>query len=163
VKGRRISLRIEAGALACLLAAGCGVQTNVTRSVAEESPPVPTAEPRETAPSPRGEVVSLGEPVTLSAAECSSAGRHFTVRIPSADRLDASFRGAVPGIEVRRTVVSGSAGYRNARLSPAGDSLDIDLWSRGGGMSVGALGAQTCSGGSPAEARFEFLVHFSSR
>ena len=154
--------------MACLLGAACAVQTNVTLGSADEASSVPTAAPGEAASPPPPSPARVGdapaiETVTLTAHECSTKGRHVTIPVPSPGDVDASYRGAVPGIEVRRILVSGSAGYRHARLSPSGDSLEVDLWCRGGGMLLGAAGYQTCSSGSPAEARFEFVVHYRSR
>ena len=165
-------------ALACFLGAACAVQTNVTLGSADEASAVQTAAPRAAPPTPTpvpapaasgvqparaGEVVPAIEAVTLTAEECSTTGRHATIPVPSPGDVDTSYRGAVPGIEVRRILVSGSAGYRHAHLSPSGDSLEVDLWCRGGGMLLGAAGYQSCSSGSPAEARFEFVVHYRSR
>jgi hypothetical protein len=64
----------------------------------------------------------------------------------------------VPGIEIRRTVASGTGGWRNAARK--GDVLEVDVWSRGSGIAIGALGSESCKGGDPADVRFEFIGHY---
>ncbi len=99
-----------------------------------------------------------GEPIRLQAASCRAEGRHIRVPIARPASLDPSYRGAADGIEVRRTIASGTAGVRHARLS--GGFLEADLWVRGSGVSVGALGAESCRGGEPADATFEVFAHY---
>jgi len=101
---------------------------------------------------------SLGDAVTLAAPACASKGSHIRAGVPRSEDLDVSYRGAVPGIEIRRTVRAGTAGYRNAKL--AGGTLEVDLWARGSGLVAGAVGYETCTGGAPADVSFEVVAHY---
>lgn len=175
---------------AALLAVGCQVQTNISRSPPEspvESGPVFTGAPapaseRVSTPAPvartapvapdsvsgagsllplpaiRSEAIVLA--VSLTAAPCSSVGRHLSLPIPTAKDLDDSYRGAVRGIEIQRAIASanGTGGWKNA--TRRGDVLEVDVWARGSGIVVGALGSESCKGGEPADVRFEFLGHY---
>jgi len=151
------------------LFSACSVQTNVTRKAPEETA-VPQAAPvRAVSPTPAGGgsaaatvdanlAAPIAPPVSMNAAPCASAGRHLSLPIPSAAGLDLSYRGAVPGIEIRRTAASGTGGWRHATRKE--DALEVDVWSRGSGIAVGALGSETCKGGDPADVRFEFIGHY---
>lgn len=169
------------------LAAGC-VGSNVTLGTAADDPEVPhrapTAPARRAAsasapeepapptpappssspaavpaPTPAGSLVRpLGDPVALAAEPCQAKGLHVRAVVPNPEDLDTSYRGAVPGIEIRRTVRSGTAGHRNA--SHEGGTLEVDLWVRGGGLVAGAVGFETCTGGSPGDASFEIVAHY---
>jgi hypothetical protein len=101
---------------------------------------------------------AIAPPVSVTAAPCASAGRHLSIPIPRASDLDASYRGAVRGIAVRRIIATGTGGWRNAARK--GDILEIDVWARGAGISVGALGSESCKGGEAADVRFESIGHY---
>ena len=101
---------------------------------------------------------TAGEPVHLQAAPCRAEGRHVRLPIARPESLDPSYRGAANGIEIRRTIASGTAGFRHAKLSSG--FFEADLWVRGSGISVGALGAESCKGGGPGDATFEVIAHY---
>lgn len=174
---------------AAVLAAGCAVQTNVSRPVPDDAAdiapartppratapdptPAPAPAPRSPSSPPTGEVSSsdrplsadgilpepIAAPVSIAAEPCKSAGRHLSLLVPAAQDLDDSFHGAVGGIEIRRTAASGTGGWKNAIRK--GGVLEVDIWARGSGILVGALGSESCKGGGPADVRFEFLAHY---
>ena len=100
----------------------------------------------------------LGDPVTLAAEPCASKGIRVRAVVPRPADLDPSYRGAVAGIEIRRTVQSGTGGFRHATLT--GGVFEADLWARGAGLSAGALGKETCTGGAAARVSFEVVAHY---
>jgi hypothetical protein len=122
------------------------------------APEATPAAPGPTTPPPGPSERSLGDPVPLAAPACASRGSHVRAVVPRLEDLDLSYRGAVPGIEIRRTVRAGTAGYRNARL--AGGTLEVDVWARGSGLVAGAAGYETCTGGAAADVSFEIVAHY---
>lgn len=122
----------------------------------ETQAPAPARAATPAIPAPGTE--RAGEPFVLQAAPCKSQGRHVRVPIPRPESIDASYRGAAAGIEIRRTLRAGSAGFRHVRL--AGGVLEADLWARGSGLAVGALGTEACRGGEAADVSFEVIVHY---
>jgi hypothetical protein len=134
--------------------AGAVPETPAEEPVARVAPPpAPAANP---AKSPSES--SLGDPVALAAPACASRGSHVRAVVPRPEDLDPSYRGAAPGIEIRRTVRAGTAGYRNAKL--AGGMLEVDLWARGSGLIAGAAGYESCTGGAAADVSFEIVAHY---
>ena len=140
-----------------------------TPSPSPTSPPAPAPVPSPSAavaptppaaPSPPSDLRAraAGEPLRLQAAPCRAEGRHIRVAIERPESLDISYRGAANGIEVRRTIASGTGGFRHAKLSNG--IFEADLWVRGSGISVGALGTESCKGGEPADATFEVIAHY---
>ncbi|MEO8430018.1 MAG: hypothetical protein ABI592_00815 [Acidobacteriota bacterium] len=127
------------------------------------SVPTPEASSRAPDPTPGPDPVRVGtavagEPVRLHAAPCLAQGQRVRRVIDRPESLDLSYRGAVNGVEVRQTMISGSAGFRHAKLS--GGFFEADYWVRGAGISVGALGSESCRGGEPGEATFEVIAHY---
>ena len=96
--------------------------------------------------------------IRLEAPGCQSAGRHLHIRIPRSTELDRSYRGAAAGIEIRKTVLAGAGGFRHAKLQDG--VLDVDLWARGDGIAIGALGQESCSGSGAAAVVFEAIPHY---
>jgi len=130
------------------------ISTPVSASLPVSEPaPVPAAPPS-AGPFAR----SLGDPVALAAEPCASKGIHVRAVVPRPEDLDLSRRGAVPGIEVRATIRSGSGGFRHATLS--GGVFEADLWARGSGLAAGALGKETCTGGARADVSFEIVATY---
>jgi hypothetical protein len=103
---------------------------------------------------------ALGDPVSVSAKPCESRGIHVRAVVPRPQDLDLSYRGAVHGIEIRRTIRSGAGtgGFRNAVVSSG--TLEVDLWARGSGLVAGAVGYETCTGGAAADVQFDLIAHY---
>lgn len=120
--------------------------------------PVPSVAPVSPASAESPVAQLLGDPVTLAAEPCASKGIRVRAVVPRPADLDPSYRGAVAGIEIRRTVKSGTGGFRHATL--AGGVFEADLWARGAGLSAGALGKETCTGGAAASVSFEIVAHY---
>jgi hypothetical protein len=100
----------------------------------------------------------VGEPSRLAAELCRSSGRHLRVKIPRVDSLDGRYRGVLPGLEIRQDLRSGTAGFAHARLT--GDVFEIDVWSRGSGISLSAAAEESCGGGRPGDVSFEIVAHY---
>lgn len=125
--------------------------------------PSPAVVPSPAAPAPEALRVreqALGDPILVSAPPCASNGIHVRAVVPRPKELDTSYRGALAGIEIRRTIRTGTGGFRHATIS--GDTVEVDLWARGSGLSAGALGKETCTGGAAADVSFEIVAHYTS-
>ena len=125
-------------------------------SAAPPQPSVPAPSPSPVPVAPKSD--RAGEPFVLQAAPCKAQGRHVRVPIPRREELDGAYQGAASGIEIRRTLRSGAAGFRHARLVDG--VLEADLWARGSGVAVGALGSEACKGGEAADVTFEVIAHY---
>jgi hypothetical protein len=100
---------------------------------------------------------SIGK-IELTAEPCTTVGRHVVLEIPGAEGLDPSYRGAVRGIEIRRSVEGGKAGFRHVRRQAS--RLEFDAWVRGGGWIFSFAGSGECRDGEAASARFVVIPHY---
>jgi hypothetical protein len=143
--------------LSCLGLLPACVGSNVTLGSAPDDPEIPHRAPAAASRTATPEA-SLGDPVALTSEPCVAKGVHARAVVPRPEDLDRSYRGALPGIEIRRTLRSGTGGFRNAVLAEG--AVEVDLWARGTGLVAGAVGYETCTGGAKADVSFEIIAHY---
>ncbi|MGH8274360.1 MAG: hypothetical protein ACRES9_08955 [Gammaproteobacteria bacterium] len=103
----------------------------------------------------------------VKANGCHEQALKVQFDIPNADRLDRSYRGVLPGIEIVKTTANGKNGPRYVRFVNSGKSLAFTLWAQGAGHWVPpvcifgkCIGGGWCAGAKGAWITVDIYAHY---
>lgn len=100
---------------------------------------------------------------------CHGASKDEKVNIPYAQRLDRSYAGALPGIELV-SKGNGSHGVRNLHFLNNGSSMAFTLWAHGAGHWIPpvcafgkCVGGGWCAGAAGAWIHLDVYAHYNAK
>ncbi len=95
----------------------------------------------------------------LATGACSSSQQRYNVAVANYKKLDKTYGGVLPGVEVTEYTRVGDAGYANFFISPDG-KLKFTLHAHGGGTRLKKFGVSVCVSPSGSSIGITVLGHF---